>query len=143
MLTETITYEDFNGIERKEDFFFNLTEAELLEMELSTSGGYAELLTKIVEAKDTPSLARIFKELILKAYGEKSPDGKYFVKSEEISERFSQTNAYSQLYMKLALDANKAADFVNGLIPANLSKKVKESGKLLENIPVSALPTAE
>lgn len=143
MLTETITYEDFNGIERKEDFFFNLTEAELLEMELSTSGGYAELLTKIVEAKDTPSLARIFKELILKAYGEKSPDGKYFVKSEEISERFSQTNAYSQLYMKLALDANKAADFVNGLIPANLSKKVKESGKLPENIPVSALPTAE
>lgn len=117
MLKKTITYTDYNGAERTEDFFFNLTKAEIMEMEMSTSGGLAEMIKKIVAAQDAPAIIKVFKDLVLKAYGEKSPDGKRFIKSEEIATAFSQTEAYSQLFMELATDANAAADFVNGIIP--------------------------
>lgn len=117
MLKKTITYTDYNGSERTEDFYFNLTKAEVVEMEMSTTGGLAEMIKKIVAAQDAPSIIAIFKKLILKAYGEKSPDGKRFIKSDEISIAFSQTEAYSQLFMELATDADKAAEFVNGITP--------------------------
>lgn len=117
MLKETITYNDYNGSERTEDFYFNLTEAESMEMEMSTTGGLSEMIRRIVAAQDTPAIIKIFKELILKAYGEKSPDGKRFIKSPEISKAFSETEAYSKLFMELATDANAAARFVNGIIP--------------------------
>lgn len=119
MLKKTITYTDYNGSERTEDFYFNLTKAEVMEMELSTSGGLAELITRIVNAKDAPAIIKIFKDLILKAYGEKSPDGKRFIKSEEISMAFSQTEAYSQLFMELATDDKAAAAFVNDIVPTD------------------------
>lgn len=122
MLKKTITYTDYNGAERTEDFYFNLTKAEIMEMQLSASGGLAEMLQKVVAAKDAPSIVKIFKDLILKAYGEKTPDGKRFVKSEEISMAFSQTEAYSQLFMELATDADAAAAFVNGIIPGDVAK---------------------
>lgn len=118
MLKETMTYTDYNGVERTENFYFNLTQAEIMEMEMTTDGGLAELITKIVDAKDAPAIIKIFKDLILKAYGEKSADGKRFVKSKEISDAFAQTEAYSQLFMKLATDADAAAKFVNGIVPA-------------------------
>lgn len=118
MLKKTITYSDYNGNERTEDFYFNLTKAEVMEMEMSTSGGLAEMITRIVAAQDAPAIIKIFKELVLKAYGIKSPDGKRFIKSEEISTEFSQTEAYSQLFMQLATDADVAAEFVNGIVPA-------------------------
>ena len=117
MLKKTVTYTDYNGSERTEDFYFNLTKAEIMEMELSTSGGLAEMIQRIVKAQDAPAIIKIFKELVLKAYGEKSPDGKRFIKSEEISTAFSQTEAYSQIFMELATDADAAAAFVNGIIP--------------------------
>ena len=117
MLKKTITYTDYNGSERTEDFYFNLSKAEVMEMEMSTTGGLAEMIQKIVAAQDAPAIIKIFKELILKAYGEKSPDGKRFIKSDEISTAFSQTEAYSQLFMELATDADAAAKFVNGIIP--------------------------
>lgn len=117
MLKKTITYTDYNGIERTEDFYFNLTKAELMEMEIGTTGGMADMIKRIVDAKDAPAIIKIFKELVLKAYGEKSADGKRFVKSEEISNGFAQTEAYSQLFMELATDADAAAAFVNGIIP--------------------------
>ena len=117
MLKKTITYTDYNGSERTEDFYFNLTKAEVVEMEMSTTGGLAEMIKKIVAAQDAPSIIAIFKKLILKAYGEKSPDGKRFIKSDEISNAFSQTEAYSHLFMELATDADKAAEFVNGITP--------------------------
>lgn len=120
MLKKTITYVDYNGNQRTEDFYFNLSKAEIMEMELGTTGGFVEMINRIVEAQDAPSLIKIFKDLILKAYGEKSLDGKRFVKSEEIREAFSQTEAYSNLFMELATDATAAADFVNGIIPKNL-----------------------
>ena len=117
MLTKTITYTDYNGVEKTEKFYFNLSKAELMEMEMTTNGGFAESIQKIVDAKDTPSIVRVFKDLILKAYGEKSLDGKRFIKSEELSTAFSQTEAYSILFMELATDADAAAKFVNGIIP--------------------------
>ena len=119
MLKKSITYTDYNGNERTEDFYFNLTKAELMEMEMSTSGGLAEMIQKVVDAQDAPSIIKIFKDLILKAYGEKSPDGKRFIKSEELSTAFSQTEAYSKIFMELAQDADKAAEFVNGIVPAD------------------------
>jgi hypothetical protein len=118
MLKKTITYTDYNDVERTEDFYFNLTRAEIMEMELSTTGGLSEMITRIVNAKDAPAIIKIFKELILKAYGEKSADGKRFVKSQEISEAFAQTEAYSILFMELSTDADAAAKFVNAIVPA-------------------------
>ena len=103
MLKKTITYVDYNGTQRTEDFYFNLSKAEIMEMEMSTTGGLAETIQKIVAAQAAPAIIKIFKDLVLKAYGEKSPDGKRFIKSEEISTAFAQTEAYSQLFMELAL----------------------------------------
>ncbi len=118
MLKKTITYTDYNGSERTEDFYFNFSKAEIMEMEMSTTGGLAEMIQKIVAAQDAPAIIKIFKELVLKAYGEKSPDGKRFIKSDDITMAFSQTEAYSQLFMELATDADAAAKFVNGIVPA-------------------------
>ena len=118
MIKKTITYTDYNDNERTEDFYFNLNEAEVMELELSTSGGLANMITKIVNAQDAPAIIKIFKELVLKSYGRKSPDGRRFEKSETISNEFSQTEAYSKLFMELATDADKAAEFVNGIVPA-------------------------
>lgn len=122
MIKKTITYNDYNGLERTEDFYFNLSKAEIMEMELSTTGGLAEMITRIVAAQDQPAIIKVFKDLILKAYGEKSPDGRQFMKSEELSTKFSQTEAYSQLFMELATNTTAASDFVNGVVPANMSK---------------------
>ena len=121
MIKKTISYTDYNGNERTEDYWFNLSKAEVMEMEMSTTGGLAERIQKIVSAQDAPSIIKIFKELVLKAYGEKSADGKRFIKSEELSTAFSQTEAYSILFMELATDADAAADFVNGIIPQNVT----------------------
>ena len=94
MKKETVTYTDYNGTERTEDFYFNLTKAEIMEMEMGTTGGLVEMIKRIVAAQDAPAIIKVFKDLILKAYGEKSPDGKRFIKSDEISTAFSQTEAY-------------------------------------------------
>ena len=134
MLKKTITYTDYNGIERTEDFYFNLTKADLLEMEMGTTGGFAEMIQKIVNAQDAPAIIKIFKDLILKAYGEKSADGKRFIKNDETRDAFAQTEAYSQLFMELATDSDAAAKFVNGIMPADVSEKAQlnaETNKFL------------
>lgn len=128
MLKKSITYTDYNGTERTEDFYFNMTRAELMEMELGTTGGMTEMIQKIVAAQDAPAIIKIFKDLVLKAYGEKSADGKRFIKSDEISTAFSQTEAYSQLFMELATDADKAAEFVNGIVPSDVAKQAAAQG---------------
>lgn len=117
MLKKTMTYTDYNGVERTEDFYFNLSKAEVAEMEMGTSGGLAEMIQGVVAAKDAPAILKIFKDLVLKAYGKKSPDGRRFEKSDEISKEFSETEAYSDLYIELATDADAAAEFVNGIVP--------------------------
>ena len=124
MLKKTITYSDYNDVERKEDFYFNLSKAELMEMEMSTAGGLAERINKIVATQDSVAIMQIFKDLILRAYGEKSADGKRFMKSKELSEAFAQTEAYSILFMELATDADAAAKFVNGIVPADVAKQI-------------------
>lgn len=118
MIKETITYVDYNGTERTSDYYFNLNEAEIMEMEMGTDGGLAEMIQNIVKAQDAPAIIKIFKDLVLKAYGEKSADGKRFQKSAEISAAFEQSPAYPIIFMKLARDADAAAKFVNGIMPA-------------------------
>lgn len=124
MLKKVITYTDYNGIERTEPFYFNLSKAELMEMELGVTGGMTEMLDKIIAAKDAPSLMKTFKEMIMKAYGVKSDDGKRLIKSEELSIAFTQTEAYSVLFMELITDDKAAADFVNGIIPNEIQAEV-------------------
>ena len=122
MLKKTVTYVDYNGVERTEDFYFNLSKAEVAEMEMSVEGGFSKMLEEIVKTNDNVRIVELFKQMVLKAYGEKSADGKRFVKSKELSEAFSQTEAYSEIFMELALDEKAAAAFVNGIMPANLGK---------------------
>lgn len=121
MIKKTIKYVDYNGTERTEDFYFNLSKAEVSEMELSVDGGLSQMLERIVASHDNKEIIRMFKKIILKAYGEKSADGKRFVKSEELATAFSQTEAYVELFMELATNEDKAAEFVNGIIPHNLN----------------------
>lgn len=129
MYKKTVTYEDYNGVQRTEDFYFALSEAELTEMQLGVDGGYAAMIDKIVKAKDTPALIKIFKELLLKSYGIKSDDGRRFIKSEELSREFTQTPAYSDLYMMLATDDKQASAFIKNIMPAKLVAKANELEK--------------
>lgn len=122
MLKKEITFKDYNGVVRTENHYFNLSKAELMEMEMSISGGFVEMVNRIVEAQDYPSLARIFKEFIMKSYGVKSDDGRRFIKSDELSTAFSQTEAYTELYMELATDTKSAVEFLNGIVPEDISK---------------------
>lgn len=134
MLKKNIKYTDYNGVEREETFLFNLSKAELMEMEMGTNGGLADQIQKIVEANDAPSIIKIFKDIVLKAYGEKSEDGKRFMKVDAagvpLSIGFSQTEAYSQLFMELATDADAAAEFIKGIVPADIEISEAEIEKI-------------
>lgn len=123
MLKKAITYLDYNGVERTESFYFNLSKAELIEMEFSTVGTFTSMIQNIIDAQDEPELIKLFKSLILKSYGKKSADGRRFEKSEEISKEFSETEAYVMLFMELARDGKAASEFVNGIIPADIDRE--------------------
>jgi hypothetical protein len=129
MYKKTITYTDYNDVQRTEDFYFSLSEAEITEMQLGVEGGYAAMIDKIIKAQDTPALIKIFKELLLKSYGIKSDDGRRFIKSEKLSEEFTQTPAYSELYMMLATDDKQASAFIKNIMPAKLVAKANELEK--------------
>ena len=117
MRKETITYVDYNGVERTEDYYFNLSKAEVVEMELSSETSLEDRLTSIVKAKNRAEIIKAFKDILFKAYGEKSEDGRRFIKSNDLSIAFSQTPAYEYLFMKLATDDQYASDFINQIIP--------------------------
>lgn len=117
MLKKRINYTDYNGVARSEDFYFNLNKAEVAEMELSIKGGLAALIQQIVDTDNRPELIRIFKDLIIRAYGVKSLDGKRFIKNDEVRDEFVQSEAYSELFMELATNAESASEFINGIIP--------------------------
>ena len=119
MLKKTIKYIDYDGNERTEDKYFNLSKAECMEMELSTNGGMQAMIERIVSEKDNAKIVKVFKDLILKAYGEKSADGKHFYKSDAISAEFVATEAYSELFMELATDADAAAKFISAVMPVS------------------------
>lgn len=124
MLKKNIKYVDYDGNERTEDFYFNLNKAEVIELQLGTVGGLTKTLEKIVQEKDASRIIEYFKTLILKAYGEKSADGRRFIKSQELRDAFEQTEAYSELFMELASDAKMAAEFINGVLPKEAANAI-------------------
>ena len=129
MIKKTVTYKDFDGNERTEDFYFHLTEQELTEWELSVDGGLSGVLTRIVNSSDNKTMIEIFKSLLVKSYGEKTPDGRGFIKNDTVLNNFIYTQAFSDLYMELATDDKKAAEFVNGIMPAGLIEKAEQARK--------------
>lgn len=139
MIKKTINYVDFNGNEKTEDFYFNLTEAEITEMELSTKGGLTDHLTTLVESKDGAMIIKTFKDIIAKAYGKRTDDGK-FRKSEEISADFLDSAAYSVLFMELVTVENKSAEFIQGVVPAGFADAVAAAANALPAKPVEDIP---
>lgn len=120
MLKKTISYTDYDGNQRTEDFYFNLSKAEITEMELSMEGGMRAYIKRIIAAKSQLELVKLFKDVVLKSYGKKSTDGRLFMKNDTIRAEFEAHPAYSAIYMELMSDAQKAANFINGLMPADL-----------------------
>lgn len=127
MLKKTITYTDYDGRERTEDFYFNLTKAELIEMDFSAKGGMQKLLEQITETNDRKRLIELVKDLILRSYGVKSEDGRRFIKTKELSEEFSQTEAFSELFMEVGTDDGAAVAFVKGILPQGLAAEVDKA----------------
>ena len=125
MLKKTMTYIDYEGVQRTESFYFNLTKAEIVEMEYDVEGGLQKMLEEVSEKLDGKKIMAFVKKIILKAYGEKSADGKRFIKSEELSQAFAQTEAYSDLYIELVTDAKALAEFINAIVP-----KVEKTDKV-------------
>ena len=123
MLKKTITYEDFNGNEVSEDFFFHMSKAELVELELSHKGGLSDALQRIISEEDGKAIIDEFKNIILSSYGKRSPDGKRFVKTQELRDEFASTEAYSTLFMELVMDTDAAIDFINGVIPQGMAEE--------------------
>lgn len=128
MYKYTATYTDYDGVERTEDFLFNLSEAEIVEMEYGVTGGMQRMLEQIVAAKDIKRIMDVFKDLIKRAYGVKSPDGRRFEKDEKLSKEFTETPVYSDMFMKFARDADAAAEFLNKIIPQSVADEVAKQG---------------
>lgn len=126
MYKETVTFTDFNDLERQEDCYFHLNEAELAKLEMGVTGGFVEMVDKAIKAKDGKTIMDTFDDIMHKSYGVKSADGRRFEKNEEIWLNFKETEAYSIIYMKLITDADYAAKFIKGILPKNLSESAKE-----------------
>lgn len=126
MLKKTITYVDYDGEERTEDFYFNLSKSELTEMQMSITGGFSNYVRRITSEKNVPELMNMFKEIILKSYGEKSPDGRRFIKSPELAKEFEQTGAYDELFMSLVYNEEEASAFINGIIPSSIAAEINK-----------------
>ena len=127
MIKETITYTDYNDVERTEDFYFNVTKTELLRMEADKNGAFSTVLEKFVKAKDVSDVLDAVEKFLWKAYGEKTPDGKQFIKSEELSRAFFQSPAYEVLFEKLNSNADFAYNFIMGIVPAELAKQASQN----------------
>jgi len=126
MLKKTITYTDYNGIERKEDFLFNMTKSELMKWDLKTPGGLAARLERITQKYDVPALTSFIEDIIDMSYGVKSDDGVRFIKDEKLSTMFRQTEAYDQLFVTLLSNEKETTDFINGILPQELMEEVKK-----------------
>ena len=126
MIKKTVTYEDYNGEMRTETFYFHFTEAEILDMEMGTEGGFAERIQRIIDAKDQSALMKLIKKFVIDAYGVKSPDGKRFIKNDEVKAAFLECPAYSDIFMDMVTDDKLAAEFVNGVVPKNMKNRFAE-----------------
>lgn len=132
MIKKTVTYKDFDGNERTEDFYFHLTEQELTEWELSVDGGLSGVLKRIISSNDNRKMVEIFKDLLIRSYGVKTPDGRGFIKNQEVLNDFIYTQAFSDIYMELATDDKAASEFVNGIIPASIAEEARAEMKVTE-----------
>jgi hypothetical protein len=129
MLKHDITYENFDGEQVTETFYFNLTKTEIIELEVGYDGGLEATIKRIIAANENRKLVAEFKKIVLLAYGVKSEDGKRFIKSDQIREEFSQTAAYDELFIKLASDADYAADFIKGILPKGMAAEIEKNEK--------------
>jgi hypothetical protein len=125
MLKKTVTYKDYNDVERTETFYFHFNEAEILDMEMSTEGGFAERVQRIIDAKEQTALLKVIKKFVLDAYGVKSEDGKRFIKNDEVRDAFVQCPAYSMIFMELVTNDELAAEFVNKVVPESMKDQLK------------------
>ena len=125
----TETYTDYDDNQRTEDFYFNYSEAEIADLQFSVPGGLAGMIDKIIKTNDMPKLVELFRELIQKAYGEKSNDGRRFIKSPELTKEFTETVAYSQIYMRLATDSKAAQEFINKVVPKSMKDKMQQANQ--------------
>jgi hypothetical protein len=130
-------YENFNGETVVEDFYFHLSKAELIEMEMSHEGGLSEALQKIIIAEDAKSIIAEFKNIVLGAYGQKSEDGRRFIKNQQLREEFESTEAYSTLFMELVTNTDAAIEFINGVIPQGLAE---EAAKIVDKRALASVP---
>ena len=128
MLKKTIKYTDYDGNQREEEFLFNMSKADVIEW-LVTNGDYTydKLIDQMSKKRDGKAIMGVFKDLIYRSYGEKSVDGRRFIKSQEVKDNFMETEAYSELFVELITDAKKAAEFLNAVIPKDLSDLVSET----------------
>jgi hypothetical protein len=126
VLKKTITYKDFDGETKVGDFFFHLSKAELVELEMSHRGGLSAALERIIESEDNKEIVSEFKNIILTAYGKRSDDGSRFIKNQELRDEFASTEAYSALFMELVTDTDAATQFVNGIMPAGMAEEVAQ-----------------
>lgn len=140
MLKKTITYEDFNGETVSEDFFFHLSKAELVELEMSHKEGLSAALERIVAAEDNKEIIAEFKNIILTAYGKRSDDGKRFIKNQELRDEFQSTEAYSVLFMELVTETDKAIEFVNGVIPVGMAEEAAKTAGTEDKPAIAAVP---
>ena len=129
MLKKTITYTDYDGMERTEDFWFNLSKTELTKLDAELPGGVLGVLRKIIDKKDRKALVDFIETLILRSYGEKTLDGKRFVKTTEMAEEFMQTPAYDELFMSILSDTDSQTSFINGVIPQSMAKEIEQTDK--------------
>lgn len=121
MFKKKITYTDYNGQERTEEFYFNLSKSEMIMLESTTPGGYAAMLQRIIDSKDNTSLMKMFTDLIKMSYGVKSEDGKHFIKNDQVVEDFLNSAAFDQMFTEFFTDENAAADFAKGIIPSDIT----------------------
>lgn len=129
MLKKTITYTDYDGMERTEDFWFNLSKTELTKLDAELPGGVLGVLRKIIDKKDRKALVDFIETLILRSYGEKTLDGKRFVKNPDMAEEFMQTPAYDELFMSILSDTDSQTSFINGVIPQSMAKEIEHTDK--------------
>ena len=134
MLRKEVEYKDFDGNDRKDVLWFHLNEVEITEMDLETSGGLVKYMESIIDTKDVNRLITIFKDLLIRSYGERSMDGKHFYKDDKIRNEFVSSAAYPVLYMEMVSDADKAVEFINGIVPSNIREQMAK----IENTPEGA-----
>lgn len=126
MFVKKITFTNYLGIEKTKECHFQLTKTELGEIAFSMKGGFIANIQRMMDDLDEPELLKNFKKIIFMSYGEISPDGDRFMKSEEISRAFSETPAYDILMQELQSNEEMFSEFMHNIIPPDLAESLPE-----------------